>query len=130
MITCSTFGDANVDFEVVNDPLHDGSDSIGFKPFFGVPLGPGGHTQIHMFVGIGSSAIFWPPFDPICPSLFFGDTKMFHIKGRVIRAGGIAISIETNLFEWTFISRIERDQCRRITVGLIFIRRIGLLLTP
>lgn len=58
MITYPATSDTHVDFEVIDGPLHDGSDSIGFKPFFGVPLDAGGHTQLHMFVGIGSSAMF------------------------------------------------------------------------
>ncbi len=58
MITSPAAGNAHVDFEMVNRPLHDGSDSIGFTPLFGVPLNPGEHTQVHMFVGIGGSAVF------------------------------------------------------------------------
>lgn len=132
MVAGFSAGNAHVDFQVVDGTFHNAPDFVKGIPFIGIPLDPGEHAEIQIFVCIGGTAPFcgaagiiafanplsflvvhhWTsPFDAVGTSLFFCNTKMFHCKGAVIGAGRIAVFIVTDFFEGTFISRIVRDEC-------------------
>ena len=51
------------------------------------------------------------PFNPVRTALFPGDAAIAHIEGRGVGTGWIAVFIENNLFERTFIPWIVRDEC-------------------
>lgn len=59
MITGFPSDDVHVGFEMVNDPLHNGSYFIMERcPFVGVSLNAGKHAEIHDFVSVSGASFF------------------------------------------------------------------------
>lgn len=116
---------------MVNGTFHNGSDFVKGIPFFGISLDAGEHAEIQIFVCISGTSFgcirtgiftvtdifsFYHvnlgtnPFDTFSPTLFTGNTSIFHGEGRVIRTGGITVFTVTDFFEAAFISEIVRNQ--------------------
>ena len=131
MVSGSFTCDAHVGFKVVNCSFYAGSYLIKINPFRGVPLDTWKHTELHVFVGISSSAFLYSgtgiwtvtysvsfyhtnfrtaPFDTVRTSFFFRDSAVFHGERGIIGAGRITVFIEANFFEGAFIAGIIRDQ--------------------
>ena len=101
------------------------------NPFIRIPLDTGEHTEIYVFVCVSGTSFLCSttkiitvtkplafevrhpvasPFYTVWTPFLFGDTKMFHCKGAVIRVGRVTVLIITDLFERTFISGVIRNE--------------------
>ena len=147
LLTCN----AHVDLQMVDRPFYDGSDLVEIIPFIGVALKTGEHAKIHVIIGVGGASFFsrtarfftvanilpldhpyfrTAPFNTVGTSFLFRDTAVFHIKRRVVWAGGVSKFIKTDLFECAFIAWIVGDQhflkaeiVSEKTVGLSRVKR-------
>ena len=149
MITGVLSRNPHVYLEVVDRPLNGSPDLIEGAPFRRIPLDTGEHTEVHVFVSVGGAAFFggtaWfltvadplpfyhmhlraAPFNAVRTALFPGDAAIAHIEGRIIGAGWIAIFIETDFFERTFIPGVVRDEgfaeAEIVFKGTVDIRRV------
>ncbi len=124
-------GKAHIDLKMVDGPFNGCADLIEGNPFFGIPLDPWEHVQLHVFIGISSPASVgvtaWvftltdplpfyhmylraAPFDPVTTPFFPGDPAVFHGKARGIGAGGVSVFIIPNLFEGALIAGVNGDE--------------------
>ena len=131
MVAGFSSGNTHIDFKVANSTFHDGSDFVSVIPFVGITLNTREHTQFHVFIGVSGSSFFSraagiltftmplafyvthlraSPFDAVSPTFLFCDTKVFHGKRRVFRAGRVTVLIVTDLFEGAFIAWIVGDK--------------------
>ena len=131
MVSGSLARDAHVQFEMVDCPFNAGSDFIKVVPLGRIPLDAGEHAEVHVFIGIGGSPFFggsaWlfavadilslyhvhfraAPFDTVGTSLFLRDATVFHVKRRILGAGGIAVPVVADSFERALVTGVVRDE--------------------
>lgn len=121
----------HVGFEVVNGAFYNCPYFIEGIPFIGIALDTGEHAEIHVIVSISGTSFFcgaaWlgtiaypgsvyhvdfraDPFIPVRASFFVAVSGVFHVKGAVFWAGGIAVNVIADFFKRAFIPRVIRDQ--------------------
>lgn len=131
MVTAPSSGGTHIYFKVVDGAFYDRPYFIEGIPFVRIALDAGKHAEFHVVISISGTSFFgsaawlftaaYPlpvyhvdlrtyPFFPVRASLFVAVPGIFHGKGAVFWAGGIAVNVVADFFKGTLISWIIRDQ--------------------
>ena len=107
-------GDTHVGLKVVDGTFHNGADFVKGDPFIRIPLDAGEHAEIHVLISVSGTSLFsgaarvqavtYPfafdhmdfradPFVPVGTAFFMAVSCVFHSKGTIPGAGGIAVYV-------------------------------------
>ena len=140
-----TSRNAHIGLKMINRAFHNGPNLIKGNPFIGIPLDTGELAEIHVFVSIGGTPFLCraagilavadissfyhmdfgaAPFFTVSPPFLMTVSKILHVEGRVIGAGGITVTVISDFWKRAFIANIIRDEDFG-EMELIFEKAIG-----